>query len=114
MGIENIVPAVIRRKFIMPPLAVMHAQPLCGILKNFMASVAWLELKKNKPQAIRDKKRIRPLCPIRNVAVGNSDIRAGRMPFSILAWSQPVPPRKSSAKAHCLGVIQKVRDVGNG
>jgi len=46
MGIENIVPAVICRKFIMPPLEVMHAQPLCGILKNFMASVAWLELKK--------------------------------------------------------------------
>ena len=25
---------------------VMHAQPFCGTLKNFMAPVAWLELEK--------------------------------------------------------------------
>jgi len=25
---------------------VMHAQPLCSILKNFMAPIAWLELEK--------------------------------------------------------------------
>ena len=45
--------------------------------------------------------------------MGNSDIHAGRVPFSILAWRQPVPTRERSTKAHCLGVIQKVRDVGD-